>query len=246
MSTDPAALLDANRRRLRIRRILLIASTPVLLVALAFCGKVLSMYAFAYQAMASYAAADYPGTVMAARGQGWLNFAERYKAPYNLGVGLADAGRLDEARAAFEEALGLAQGLEQCAVRVNLSIVWERIGDLASASGDPAAAQAAWQQALVVSQESPEECRSPEADEVSPDPDRTLDEELDEQQQRLEDKLEQQARPDEQQQEDDPQPQPDDSALDEIERRLQNGAEERDAHESDQGSGDPGGADRPW
>lgn len=244
--TDPVALLEANRRRLRLRRILLLASAPLLLAALLFCGKVLSMYAFAHQAISAYGAGDYSGTVQAARGQEPVNIFEPYKAPYNVGVGLADQGELDAARAKFEEALALARGLEQCAVRVNLAIVIERIGDRALRDGDGAAASKAWQEALAVSQDAPAECHSPEADRQSPDPDRDMGQTLDEQQQGLKEKLEDSATPDQPDQ-GEQQDTPDGGQLDDIKDQLERGAQDRDDRDQQQnGDGGGSGTDRPW
>lgn len=246
--TDPATLLHANRTRRRVRRILLLVSLPFLLAALAFCGKVLSMYAFAHQAASSYANGEFAATAQAARGQLLLNWFESYKAPFNLGVGLADAGDLAGARIAFEDSLGLATGLEQCAVRINLAIVHERTGDLALLAGDRIAAVAAWQEAVFVLQEAPEECDFPEAAEQTPDPSRTPGEEMDEQEERLREKLEDSA--------EDPQPQdpnapeqpqgPDDTELDELKDQLEQGAEDRQSHDQGGSEGDGGGTDRPW
>lgn len=246
--TDPVSLVQANRRRLRLRRILLLASTPLLLAALLFCGKVLSMYALAHQAIASHANGDPGGTIDAGRGQEFLNWFEPWKAPYNLGVGLAEAGDLEGARAKFEEALTLVSGLEQCAVRVNLAIVLERIGDEAQRAGDRAAASRAWQEALTVMDEAPAECGSPEADDASPDPDRSMEESMDEQEQRLQEKLEDNAQPD---QPDEPdqgeQDTPDGDKLDEIKEQLEQGQQERDERdERNEGDGGGWGTDRPW
>ncbi|AYF97148.1 hypothetical protein [Protaetiibacter intestinalis] len=219
--TDP--LLRANRRRRLARRIALIASAPLVIVALLVCGKLLSMYAFANQAISSYAAGDYPGTVSAARGQEPFNYFEPYKAPFNRGVGLADAGELDAARLAFEEALALATGMEECPVRVNLSIVWERIGDAAEQRGDAVTATQAWQEALIVVQEAPADCQS---------------EELSDQREDLSDKL--RGRDDEEE----PAPTPDQDQLDELQDQLDQGAEDRD-DQNEGGDGDEW-TDRPW
>jgi len=243
--SDP--LIVANRRRRRIRRIVLIAATPVLLLVLGFGAKVLSMYAFAHEAIAAYAAGEYAQTVQASRGQEVLNIFEPYKAPYNRGVGLADAGELDAGRAAFEEALALAHGLEQCAVRVNLSIVLERIGDAALLDGDGVAATAAWQQALAVLDDAPEACGTPEGSDASPDPSRDMSEEMDEQQDGLREKLEDSAAPGEEPDEGpEPPPTPDGGQLDELKDRLEQGAQDRDdyGHEGD-GAGSPE-TERPW
>lgn len=241
--SDPTSLLQANRRRRRARRIILIATAPLVIASLALCGKLLSMYAFAHQSAAAYAAGDYAGTTQAAQGQLVLNWFEPYKAPFNVGVGLADAGDLAGARVAFEESLALAHGLEQCAVRVNLAIVLERTGDAAQQAGDPAAAAKAWQEALVVSQDTPEECRSPEAEQQTSDPDRDLGETLDEQQQRLREKLED-GTGEQQQPEQSPQETPDASDLDDIKEQLEQGVQDRDEH--DQNGDGGGGTDRPW
>jgi hypothetical protein len=235
-------VLMANRRRRRLRRMLLLATAPVVLVALLLCGKLLSMYAFAHQSASAYAAGDFAGTTQAARGQQLLNWFEPYKAPFNVGVGLADAGELRGARAAFEESLALAHGLEQCVVRVNLAIVLERTGDAAQRGGDAAAAAEAWQQALVVSQDAPAECGSPQADATTSDPERDLGETMDEQQQRLREKLEDgTTNPDDQSEQTET---PDASDLDDIKDQLEQGAQDRD--DRDQGDGAGAGTDRPW
>jgi hypothetical protein len=235
-------VLMANRRRRRLRRMLLLATAPVVLVALLLCGKLLSMYAFAHQSASAYAAGDFAGTTQAARGQQLLNWFEPYKAPFNVGVGLADAGELRGARAAFEESLALAHGLEQCVVRVNLAIVLERTGDAAQRGGDAAAAADAWQQALVVSQDAPAECGSPQADATTSDPERDLGETMDEQQQRLREKLEDgTTNPDDQSEQTET---PDASDLDDIKDQLEQGAQDRD--DRDQGDGAGAGTDRPW
>src|SRR5690606_9275239 len=117
---EAAALIASNRRRRTVRRWVLIGTLPLTLAALLFVGKLLSMYAFAHQAVTSYVVADYAGAETAAEGQEFLNWFEPYKAPYNVGTALAGADQLDRARTKFEEALPLANGLEVCAVRVNL------------------------------------------------------------------------------------------------------------------------------
>jgi hypothetical protein len=241
--TDPTAVLQANRTRRRVRRIIMLASIPVLIALLALCGKLLSMYAFAHASAAAYAAEDYAGTTQAARGQQVVNWFEPYKAPFNVGVGLADGGDLVGARAAFEESLGLATGLEQCVVRVNLALVLERTRDAALRAGDSAAAAEAWQEALVVIEDTPAGCGTPEANETTSEPNRDLGETQDEQQDRLNEKLEDGAGDD--QQPDAPET-PDASELDDIQDQLEQGAQERDEHaQGDEGAGGVGTA-RPW
>jgi tetratricopeptide (TPR) repeat protein len=239
--------IDDLRRRRRIRRIALIVAAPLLVLLLAFGAKVVSMYAFAYSAAASHVAGDGPGTVQSSRGLEWVNLFETYKAPYNLGVGLATSGDLAGARTAFEQALPLAPGLEQCAVRVNLAIVIERQGDAAEADGDRDTAMGLWQEALIVMEDAPEGCRTPEADEVSPDPEQNMEDTVDEEIRRLLEKLQDptggEPPPDQEPEENET---PDQSDLENLQDQLDQGAEERD----DYGSGgyEPGssGTDRPW
>jgi len=247
--SDPTALLRSNRRRRAVRRGIALGAIPLILVALAFSAKVLSMYAFAHASAAAYASGDYSGTTSAARGQEPVNLFEPYKAPFNVGVGLTASGDLAGGRAAFEQALALATGLEQCAVRVNLAITIERIGDLALTDGDPAAARAAWQEALLIMQEAPEGCRTPEADEVSPDPDQNMTDTMDEEERRLREKLEQSTDPPTPEESEEPQESDvlEEEQIETIEGLLEQGLDEIDQHEEGQDD-DFGGSwtDQPW
>ncbi len=245
---DPAAeLIAVNRRRRAARRWILIGSVPVLLLALVLVVKLLGMVGFAHRSIVTHFAADPAGTIAAAQWLQPMNWFEPYKAPYNLGVGLAAAGELPEARAAFEEALSLASGLEVCAIRVNLALVVEWMGDAADAEGDAAGANALWSEALQIVADTPPECDSDEADEQSPDPSRHLGDELDEQEQRLQDKIEQQQSGGGEGDgqgggQGETEQGPSQSQLDDIEDRLQQGQQERDGLDG----GGSGGAERPW
>lgn len=245
-----AALLAANRRRRLIRRWALIGTLPLTIAALLFVGKLLSMYAFAHQAITSYVVADYAGSTAAAEGQEFLNWFEPYKAPYNVGTALAGSEDLDAARAKFEEALPLAHGLEVCAVRVNLAIVIERQGDAAVGGGDGPGGAELYGEALQITAETPEECNSEEADSQSPDPDRSMSDTLDELGDRLQEKQQQaqkqQQPPSEGEGEEQEQPQqPDQDRLDELQDKLDQGAEEREQNQGDEDS-PGGGTDKPW
>jgi hypothetical protein len=233
-------------RRRAVRRIALIAGVVLALPTVAFGAKVLSMYAFAYSATASYVEGDYPGTVQSARGQEPVNVFEPYKAPYNLGVGLAASGDLAGARAAFESALQLAPGLEQCAVRVNLAIVIERTGDAELADGDRTAAVAAWEEALQVMEGAPEGCRSPAADDVSPDPTQNMEDTVDEEIRRLLEKLQDPTGGTPPPQDPEATETPEPSELEDLQDQLDQGAEEREEYESGDDPGGSSGTDRPW
>src|SRR5690606_15213438 len=72
-------LIERNRRRLRIRRWIGWCALPFVLVAMLFSGKVLSMYGFAYQTIASYVVGDHAGAIRAAEGLQPVNIFEPYK-----------------------------------------------------------------------------------------------------------------------------------------------------------------------
>lgn len=244
-----AALLASNRRRRSIRRWVIIATLPLTLAALFFVGKLLSMYAFAHQAVTSYVVADYSGSAAAAERQEFLNWFEPFAAPYNVGTALAGADELDPARIKLEGALPLATGLEVCAVRVNLAIVIERQGDAAIDGGDGLGAAELYGEALLVTAETPQECSSEEANQQSPDPDRSMNDTLDELEDRLQEKQQQSQQPPpppEDEGEGEQPQQPDQDKLDEIQKRLEQGAEEREQNQQGEQDGPGGGTDKPW
>lgn len=249
--TAAAQLLASNRRRRSIRRWIAIGSVPVVLASLFFVGKILSMYAFAHQSISAYVVDDYAGSESAAEGQEFLNWFEPYKAPFNVGTALAGAEQLPESRAKLEEALDLATGLEVCAVRINLSLVIERMGDAARESGDGAGAAQLYAEALTITVETPEECNSEDAENQSSDPDRDMGESLDDSEERLKEKQQQEQQQEPQDGEEPPQEeqeqpaQPDEQKLDDLQDKLEQGTQERDQQQNDDGGG-TGGTDKPW
>ncbi|WP_314424868.1 hypothetical protein [uncultured Microbacterium sp.] len=246
-ATAAAALLASNRRRRRIRLWVGLCTLPLTLAALLFVGKLLSMYAFAHQSISSYVADDYAGAESAARGQEFLNWFEPYKAPFNVATALAGAEKLPESRAKFEESLELATGLEVCSVRINLAIVIERMGDAARADGDGAGAAELYGEALTVTAEMPEECNSDEAQEQSSDPDRDMQQSREDLEDRLKQKQqeEEQTPPEEPQQEEpEQQEQPSDEKIEDLQKQLEQGTQERDQRDGDDDGGS--GTDKPW
>ena len=249
---DARALLAVNRRRRAVRRWIMWCSLPLILAAVLFVGKLVSLYAFAYQSITAYVAGDYTGSVSAAENLNPANWFEPYKAPFDQGVGLAESGKLAAGQKKFEESLKLAHGLEVCAVRFNLALVLEREGDAAADAQDHVTALEFYARALQVNAERPKECDSEQAQQQSPDPQRDMAQSNKDQKDRL-----QQKQQDEQQQQDpqqnppqnqDPQqPAPDPGKLDELQKKLQQG--EQDRQQNQQGGTDDGGGsgtDKPW
>lgn len=248
-----AALLAVNRRRRSIRRWVAIATLPLTLAAVLLVVKLLSMYAFAHTSISSFVSGAYAESESAARGQDVLNWFEPVRAPYNIGTALAGADELVAARSELERAVPLAQGLEVCPVLINLSLVVERQGDAAQADGDGAQAAELYGEALEITVETPEECRSDEAQQQSPQPDRDMSDTLDENQQRQQQKQQQSQQPPEQPQQPEQgegeQSETPQNKLDDIEDRLNQGAQERE-DQLGEGQGDDGdgggGTDKPW
>jgi tetratricopeptide (TPR) repeat protein len=239
----PAAIVAGNRRRARLRRILLAIAVPVAVLALLLPLKIVSMYGFAHRSISAYLAGDAAGAAAAARGQAIGNGFEPYKAPYNLGDALALSGDLADAREAFERALPLAPGLEACAVHINLGITIERMGDQARQAGDEAGAQQLYGEALGAVADTPEPCRAEDADAHTPDPERSAGQSLDD----LEERLRQKQQPPPPQ----PSPEPSDGEdrpsegqLQDLEQKLQQGEGERRRQDEDGSLGPE--TDKPW
>jgi flagellar biosynthesis GTPase FlhF len=247
-SAAASALLASNRKRRRIRRWIAIGTLPLTLAALLFVGKLLSMYAFAHQAISAYVVDDYAGSEASAHGQEFLNWFEPFKAPFNIGTALAGAEKLPEARAELEKALELAHGLEVCTVRINLALVIERQGDAAVADGDGAAGAEFYGEALRITSETPEECNSEDAQKQSSDPDRDMQQTKEDTEDRLKQKQqeqEQQQQPEEEKPEEQPEPQPSEEKLDELKEKLEQGQQERDQRQDGEDGGGTG-TDNPW
>lgn len=241
-------LVADNRRRATIRRRAGLISLPFALAALLLVAKLLSMFTFAHFSLSSYADGNGEGASSAAAGQLPANWFESYKAPFNQGDGYALSAKLPEARERFEHALTLAQGLEECVVRVNLSLTIERMGNAAAADGNQDDAQKFYVEALGVTADTPAECHSEEANEKSTDQSRDLGETIDENRKRQQEKAQQdEPQPEPSQEpteEPDAEPTPDAGKLDEIEKQLEQGQQDRD--EREQGGGAGGGTDKPW
>ncbi|MBS1906256.1 MAG: hypothetical protein JST33_06735 [Actinobacteria bacterium] len=251
-------MLAANRRRRAARRWIAWGSLPLLIVAVLFVGKLVSLYAFAYQSITAYVSGDYSGSVAAAENLNPANWFEPYKAPFDQGVGLAESGKLAAGQKKFEESLTLAHGLEVCAVRFNLALVLEREGDAAADGQDHVTALEFYAQALQVNADRPKECDSAQAQQQSPDPQRDMSQSNKDQKDRLQQKQQEQQQ---QQQNPDPkqdpqnqnqnqqQPQPDPGKLDDLQKKLQQGEQDRQQNQQS-GGPSPGsgtnGTDRPW
>jgi hypothetical protein len=147
----------------RRRRLLWWSLLPVVLV-LCLAAKMLSVGVLGGNAGGAFGAGDSRAVAEAAAGLRFANFTEPHKAPFAEGDGLFLAGDYAGARRSFEEALDLAGQADQCAVRVNLALSIERLGDAKASAGDPAAAGRLFAEALAVVEAAPDGCFNPGAE----------------------------------------------------------------------------------
>lgn len=179
---------DGGRRELpprlrRRRRRLLVASAPLVVLLMLLGVRLATLNLVHEQTLAAYEAGDAAGTLSSGERQGWVNAVERFRAPFAIGDGHVLAGRFDLARSAFEEALSEVPdgGIDECKVRVNLGLTYERLGDDAQARERPTEAQQFYEKGIRVTRERPPLCDAPEAGQGT-------GEELQDAQQRMEDK----------------------------------------------------------
>lgn len=259
LAEDSAAadFLQRNRQRRKTRRWIGYASLPVILAVMVLVAKLLSMYAAAHMAIAAHLTGDGSGAARAAQWQYPLNFFEPFKAPFNNGVGLSDNGQYPAARAEFEKALDLVTGLEECAVRINLSLTIEHLGDAKDKAGDAYAAKKLYDEAMLALLEGPKDCNDPKANESSSDPNRDVTQQQQQQQERLkqkQDEQEQKQNPQPDPGNPDPEPQPNDpkengpseGQLEKLKEQLESGQQERDDIGRDDDPWSENETDKPW
>jgi len=134
-SPGPVTAGDGRRRRRRRRRLLVWSALPV--VAMLAVGAKLHFTSWATgRGIDAYETGDddrYDDAVDWFDRAAWINVYEREIPAFDRGGALVASGQLDEARLAFEEALGLAGGGRRCKVVVNLALTMEMQGDAAAA-----------------------------------------------------------------------------------------------------------------
>lgn len=146
--------------RLRLRRRLLIYSSPLTVAALLVIVKLISVVVAGNSAGTSFDHGD-PRAVQADAGVlGIANVIEPAKAWFAAGAAAVLDGRLDDADFQFSAALARTDASGSCPVRVNLELVRETRGDQAAAAGDRAHADERYRSALAVVEAAPHDCFS--------------------------------------------------------------------------------------
>ena len=95
------------------------------------------------------------------------NLFEPHKALFNSGTMLAARGQLVDALQPLRDALRLADGQDECVVRLNLSLVLEALGTELDLAQQPDAAQVRRDEARAVLSPAPASCDSPELAEIN-------------------------------------------------------------------------------
>lgn len=150
--------------RLRLRRRLLVFSTPVVVLLVVVIVKLLSVVIAGGSAVSAYTERDNNGLRTAVGSLTVLNVVEPEKAYFAAGsLALLD-NRLEEADRQFTESLARTKPAESCAVRVNLELVRETLGDRAAAALDTRTAVSRYLSARTIVEQAPQGCFSGNSD----------------------------------------------------------------------------------
>lgn len=172
-------------RRLRRRRLLL-ASAPVVLLLVFVAAKLLSLNLVHERTLAAYRATDRGQTLVWGERQGWFNIVEQFRAPLAVGDAYVLGGDFVRARPWFEQAFDLVPkgGIDDCKVRVNLGLTYERLGDAAKAGDRIVEWEQFYAKGIEITKNRPPLCDLPESGEQT-------GERLRQAQQRMQDKSQQ-------------------------------------------------------
>jgi hypothetical protein len=156
---------------LRLRRRLLVFSAPIVLLVVVIIVKSLSVVIAGGSAASAFAERDNDALRRAVQTLTVLNVIEPAKAPFAAGSLAVLDNRLEEADRQFSDSLARTAPAESCAVRVNLGLVRETLGDRAAAVFDGRAAVAHYLGARTIVEQAPPGCFAANTD---PDPQRQV------------------------------------------------------------------------
>jgi tetratricopeptide (TPR) repeat protein len=154
---------EINRDRKRLRLILILASLPFLIVIGLFAGKAATMYINAQNTIDTFNDKSYSASANNAEKQKVTNFLEQWLAYYNSGTALSAEGEYEKAIPELNQALSYIQGSvpNECYVRANLALTYEKYADKLSAEGDTLNADKNYWSASDVVDKAPQECFPP-------------------------------------------------------------------------------------
>ncbi len=133
------------------------------LLMLAFLYTAVTVY-FGAASQVRYESNDFPGAQKASTAFLALSPFERHIGYFNRGTAEAAVGSFDSARDDLETALDITPTRDECAVRVNLAYVYEKLGDEV-AGEDAKKSDELYAQALRTLEDAPQECRPDKSEE---------------------------------------------------------------------------------
>ncbi|WP_152348073.1 tetratricopeptide repeat protein [Brevibacterium sp. CFH 10365] len=147
----------------RLRRITKINLILGTIFALVFGYIAVATY-FGTASQIRYTSNDFPGAKKAATAFLRVSPVQRHIGYFNRGTAEAAVGDFDAAQADLEAALEIAPTSAECAVRINLSYVYEKQADQI-ASQDPDQSQELYDRSLKTLEDAPEECQPKKSEE---------------------------------------------------------------------------------
>ena len=147
----------------RLRRITKINLIIGTIAALVFSYIAVTAY-FGTASQVRYTSNDFPGAKRAASVFLHLSPVQRHIGYFNRGTAEAAVGDYDAAQADLEAALEIAPASAECAVRINLSFVYEKQADEV-AGEDPEQSQELYDRSLKTLEDAPKECQPDESEE---------------------------------------------------------------------------------
>ncbi|MDN6373702.1 MAG: hypothetical protein L0K12_12390, partial [Brevibacterium aurantiacum] len=144
----------------RLSRINLIIGSVLLLV---FGYVAVTLY-FGAASQVRYSSNDFPGAKKASTAFLKLSPIQRHIGYYNRGTAEAAVGDFEPARKDLEAALDIVPVKDECAVRINLSYVYEKLADEA-AGQDPEKTDELYEQSLKTLEDAPKECQPKKSEE---------------------------------------------------------------------------------
>lgn len=143
-----------------LTKVNLVVGTVLLL---AFSYVAVTVY-FGAASQVRYASNDFPGAKKAASAFLTLSPIQRHIGYYNRGTAEAAVGDFDPAQTDLESALEITPPAHECAVRINLSYVYEKQADQV-ADQDPDQSKELYDRSLKTLEDAPEECQPEKSEE---------------------------------------------------------------------------------
>lgn len=168
MKESGAAVRAAARRvltryrsgpnRLRLRRRLYLFSAPLIIVLLVVAAKLISVVVAGNWAASDFDRHDIDALRDDISILEMFNVVDPAKTSFASGDLMVLEGRLTDAEARFGESLSRTDPAASCPVRVNLELVQETLGDLATRGNDKQVAERWYNAAIAVVKEAPAHC----------------------------------------------------------------------------------------